>query len=86
MRWSVKETLAALALAVASLLAIWALLLPPQGEIDQSVLFSIAQFLVFSATLLGVDGAMDRMKALLRNKDREGRDKEGSDDKQTHDE
>ena len=71
---------------MASLLAIWALLLPPQGEIDQSVLFSIAQFLVFSATLLGVDGAMDRMKALLRNKDREESDREGSDDKQTHDE
>ena len=69
MKWSVKDTLAALALAVASLLAIWALLLPPQGEIDQSVLLSIAQFLIFSATLLGVDGAIDKMKALLKQKD-----------------
>ena len=69
MRWPVKETLAALALAVASILAIWALLLPPQGEIDQSVLFSIAQFLIFSATLLGVDCAIDKIKSLLKRKD-----------------
>lgn len=71
MKWTVKEILATLALAVASLIAIWAMLLPPQGEVSQSVLIEIAQFLVFSATLLGVDCAIDKIKHLLKN---EGKD------------
>ena len=33
--WSVKEILSAVALIVASIIAIWAMLLPPQGEVDQ---------------------------------------------------
>jgi len=55
MKWSVKAILSAVALTVAGIIALWAMLLPPQGEIDQSILFTIAQFLVFAATLLGVD-------------------------------
>ena len=70
MRWTVKEVLATVALAVAGLIAIWAMLLPPQGEVSQSVLIEIAQFLVFSATLLGVDCAIDKIKNLLKNKGR----------------
>ena len=64
--WSVKEILSAVALIVASIIAIWAMLLPPQGEVDQSILITIAQFLVFVATLLGVDSSIERMKKLLK--------------------
>ncbi len=63
-----KKILSALALVVASIIAIWAMLLPPQGEIDRSVLFCIAQFLVFSATLLGVDGSIDKMMEMLKHR------------------
>ena len=64
--WSVKEILSAVALIVASIIAIWAMLLPPQGKVDQSILITIAQFLVFAATLLGVDSSIERMKKLLK--------------------
>lgn len=71
MRWSSKELLSALALAVASIIAIWALLLPPQGEVSQSVLMEVAQFLLYSATLLGVDIAIDKIKELLRKREKD---------------
>ena len=69
MRWASKEILSALALVVASIIAIWAMLLPPQGEVSQSVLIEVAQFLLYSATLLGVDIAIDKIKELLRKKE-----------------
>jgi hypothetical protein len=46
---------------VGSAIAIIALFIPPQGEIDTSVLILVAQILVFAATLLGVDSAVDRI-------------------------
>ena len=64
--WTCKEILAAFALFVASIIAVWAMLLPQEGEIDQSILITIAQFLVFAATLLGVDSSIDRIKKLLK--------------------
>ena len=64
-----KMILATLALVVASIIAIWAMLLPPQGEVSQSVLIEVAQFLLYSATLLGVDIAIDKIKELLRKKE-----------------
>ena len=64
-----KWILATLALVVASIIAIWAMLLPPQGEVSQSVLIEVAQFLLYSATLLGVDIAIDKIKELLRKKE-----------------
>lgn len=64
--WTVKEILSAVALIVAGIIAVWAMLLPPQGEVDQSILITIAQFLVFAATLLGVDSSVERLKKLLR--------------------
>ncbi|MBO7592989.1 MAG: hypothetical protein J6T00_06455 [Bacteroidaceae bacterium] len=64
-----KKILATLALVVASIIAIWAMLLPPQGEVSQSVLIEVAQFLLYSATLLGVDIAIDKIKELLRKKE-----------------
>lgn len=71
MKWSVKSILATLSVVVASLITIWAMLLPPQGEVSQSILLAVAQFLVFSATLLGVDLAIERLKGiLLKNEDK----------------
>ncbi|MBR6975214.1 MAG: hypothetical protein IKH80_11435 [Bacteroidaceae bacterium] len=64
--WTVKEILSAVALIVAGIIAVWAMLLPPQGEVDQSILITIAQFLVFAATLLGVDSSVERLKKLLK--------------------
>lgn len=64
--WSVKEILSAVALAVASGLAYFSLTIEPEGEIDQSVCITIAQFLVFAATLLGVDATFKRIKGLLK--------------------
>ena len=64
--WTCKEILAAFALVVASIIAVWAMLLPQEGEIDQSILITIAQFLVFAATLLGVESTVDRIKKLLK--------------------
>jgi Fe2+ transport system protein B len=64
--WTVKEILSAVALIVAGIIAVWAMLLPPQGEVDQSILITIAQFLVFAATLLGVDRRLERLKKLLK--------------------
>ena len=43
-----------------------ALFLPPQGEIDHTVLLLCAQFLLFAATLLGVDGYYDKMRDLIK--------------------
>ena len=51
---------------MAGIIAVWAMLLPPQGEVDQSILITIAQFLVFAATLLGVDSSVERLKKLLK--------------------
>lgn len=65
MEWNVKSVLATLAVVVASLVTIWAMLLPPQGEVSQSILLAVAQFLVFAATLLGVDLAIERFKGIL---------------------
>ena len=71
MEWNVKSILATLSVVVASLITIWAMLLPPQGEVSQSILLAVAQFLVFSATLLGVDLAIERSKGiLLKDKDK----------------
>ena len=64
--WTVKEILSAVALIVAGIIAVWAMLLPPQGEVDPSILNTIAQFLVFAATLLGVDSSVERLKKLLK--------------------
>ena len=64
--WTVKEILSAVALIVAGIIAVWAMLLPPQGEVDQSILITIAQFLVFAATLLGVDSRLERIIQKMR--------------------
>jgi len=65
-----KRRLAFLSWGAAVLFGTAALFLPPQGEIDHTVLLLCAQFLLFAATLLGVDGYFDKIQTLLNTKKR----------------
>ena len=65
-----KRRLAFLSWGAAVLFGAAALFLPPQGEIDHTVLLPCAQFLLFAATLLGVDGYFDKIQTLLNTKKR----------------
>ena len=51
-----KQKLALGSWVVSVVLSLLALLLPPTGYIDHSVLILVAQFLLLCATFLGVDG------------------------------
>lgn len=66
--WSPKEILAATALIVASVLAVWGMLLPPVGDVEQNLLILVAQFLVFAATLLGIGSTFERFLMKLQNR------------------
>ena len=55
-----KEIIAIWFAIVAAIINIMALWMPPQGIIDETVLVLIGQFLLFIATLMGVDGALTR--------------------------
>jgi hypothetical protein len=61
-----KSILSAISLIVAAGVTITALLLPPQGEIDASVLYVVAQFLIFAGTLLGVESAAEKILRMIR--------------------
>ncbi|MBQ9883895.1 MAG: hypothetical protein IJM43_05495 [Bacteroidaceae bacterium] len=52
---SVKEWTAILLLTAGVAMAFIALLLPPPGEIHDSVLYVFAQILIYSGTLFGLD-------------------------------
>ena len=65
-----KRRLAFLSWGAAVLFGAAALFLPPQGEIDHTVLLLCAQFQLFAATLLGVDGYFDKIQTLLNTKKR----------------
>ena len=65
-----KRRLAFLSWGAAVLFGAAALFLPPQGEIDHTVLLLCAQFLLFAATLIGVDGYFDKIQTLLNTKKR----------------
>ena len=65
-----KRRLAFLSWGAAVLFRAAALFLPPQGEIDHTVLLLCAQCLLFAATLLGVDGYFDKIQTLLNTKKR----------------
>ena len=60
-----KRKIALLAFCSAVAFAAAGLFLPPQGEIDSTVLMLVAQLLVLCATLLGVDGYYDKMRELM---------------------
>lgn len=61
-----KRKIALMAFGSAVAFAAAGLLLPPQGEIDGSVLMLVAQLLVLCATLLGVDSYYDKMREILK--------------------
>ena len=63
----VKVVIAIAAFIWALVVSGMALFLPPQGEIDQSVLILIAQLLVLSATMLGVESYVDNFRAIEKN-------------------
>lgn len=62
-----KEVIAIASFICAILFACAALLIPPRGVIDSSVLVLIAQLLVLCATFLGVDSYLN----IIRRKDNE---------------
>ncbi|MBQ9499866.1 MAG: hypothetical protein IJR56_07170 [Bacteroidaceae bacterium] len=55
MKISVKEWTAILLLTAGVAMAFIALLLPPPGEIHDSVLYVFAQILIYSGTVFGLD-------------------------------
>ena len=59
-----KSILAFISFVVAVILTFVSLFIPPPGEIDGSVLLVVAQFLILTTTLLGVDGYIN----VLNNK------------------
>ena len=60
-----KRKIALLAFCSAVAFAAAGLFLPPQGEIDSTVLMLVAQLLVLCATLLGVDSYFDKLRELM---------------------
>ena len=60
-----KKKISLLAFCSAVAFAAAGLFLPPQGEIDSTVLMLVAQLLVLCATLLGVDSYFDKLKQLM---------------------
>lgn len=61
-----KSKLALASWVVAVVLSAVALLLPPIGIIDHSVLLLVAQFLLLTATFLGVDGYVNLITSKAR--------------------
>lgn len=62
-----KPLLAIGAFLVASFIAIAALFIPPEGIIDTSALWCVAQFLVMCCTILGIDVTLQRFLHSLNN-------------------
>lgn len=67
---SMKSKLALASWVVAVLLSVLALLLPPMGYVDHSVLLLVAQFLLLCATFLGVDGYVRLIRSYRSESDR----------------
>lgn len=59
-----KQKLAAASFIAAFIFGVLGILLPPLGVVDSSVNILIAQLLILSATLLGVDSYYTRIKDL----------------------
>ena len=66
--WTPKVILAYVATILAASLSLGAMMLPPKGVIDTSVLIMAAQVLVFAATMVGVDLSVSQLKDLLQKK------------------
>ena len=50
-----KKIFAVISFICAIVIGFWAMFLPPPGVIDSSVLWFVAQLLVFTSTILGID-------------------------------
>ena len=59
-----KSKLAAWSFGVASVVTLCGMVLPPLGVIDNSVLVVVGQFLILTATLLGVESYVDKLRNL----------------------
>jgi hypothetical protein len=64
---NLKLVLAFLAFVVAAAIAILSLFIPPEGVIDTSALWGIAQFLVMCCTILGIDAELEKFLARMQN-------------------
>lgn len=64
---NLKLVLAFLAFVVAAAIAILSLFIPPEGVIDSSALWGIAQFLVMCCTILGIDAELEKFLARMQN-------------------
>lgn len=64
---NVKLIIAFCAFLVASFLAIASLFIPPEGVIDSSALWAVAQFLVMCCTILGIDVEFKKFIAKVNN-------------------
>ena len=62
-----KEKMAAVSLVFGMFISTLALLLPPPGTIDASVLTLVAQLLIFSGACLGIDAYVKRAVKDIRN-------------------
>lgn len=63
-----KNYLSSIALISAVTIMFIAIYLEPKGIIDTSVLYVIAQLLVYSASMLGITSAIKEITALLTNR------------------
>ena len=63
-----KQKLALASWVIAVILSVVALLLPPTGVIDHSVIILVSQFLLLCATFLGVDGYVNIIKSHMNEK------------------
>lgn len=55
MKNKIKYSLAVISFMASIVIGFLAMFIPPQGIIDNSVLWFIAQLLVFTSTILGID-------------------------------
>lgn len=70
MKVEFKELSAAFMLVVGSALAIIALLLPPKGVIDSSVIYIFAQTMIYAGTVFGFVSYADQLrKDITKNED-----------------
>lgn len=63
----IRNTYSGIALTSAVLLTAAAVAIEPQGIIDTSILYVIAQLLIYSASLLGISGVASAISKHLRN-------------------
>lgn len=57
---STKQALACICVAVSAFIAIAALYIPPVGEVSESALWTVAQFLIFAASLLEIQATIEK--------------------------